>query len=143
MQEVIDAKVRSACANTVKRAIEFESPELISLAADAMKRNIPSEADRFRSESEIKYALGLHELSNISDLVNYHVKKFIKNEPASLNQLALDLDKYAADDQACRTMALDLAGRAAKEKDAKVEYHRHVCQPDVQILRQNRGGENP
>jgi thiol-disulfide isomerase/thioredoxin len=121
-QEVIDAKVRSACANTVKRAIEFESPELITLAADAMKRNIPSEADRFRSESEIKYALGLHELSKINDLVSYHVKKFIKNEPASLNQLALDLDKYAADDQTCQALALDLAGKAAKEKDAKVEY---------------------
>jgi len=120
--ETINAKVRQACANTVKRAIEFESPELIALAADAMKRNIPSEADRFRSESEIKYALAYHDMAKIGDLVNNHVKKFIKNEPASLHQLALDLDKYAADDAACRSLAIDLSAKAAKEKDAKVEY---------------------
>ncbi|MDZ4747744.1 MAG: thioredoxin domain-containing protein [Saprospiraceae bacterium] len=121
-EETINAKVRQACNNTVKRAIEFESPELIGLAAYAMKRNIPSEADRFRSDSEIKYALALHDLSRIQDLVNSHVRKFIKNDPASLNQMALDLDKYAADDQTCRLMAIDLAGKAAKEKDATAAY---------------------
>ena len=121
-EEVINAKVRQACNNTVKRAIEFESPELIGLAADAMKRNIPAEADRFRSDSEIRYALALHDISRIGDLVNTHVKKFIKNDPASLNQLALDLDKYAVDDQTCRQLAIELSGKAAKEKDAKPEY---------------------
>ena len=68
-EETINAKVRQASANTVKRAIEFESPELITLATEAMKRNIPAEADRFRSESEIKYALAFHDMTKISDLV--------------------------------------------------------------------------
>lgn len=121
-EDKIEAKVRQACSNTVNRAIEFESPELIVLAADAMKRNIPSEADRFRAESEIRYALALHELSGIKDRVNTYVKKFIKNEPASLNDLALDLDKYATDDLACRELAIELSEKAAKSKDAKVEY---------------------
>ena len=61
-------------------------------------------------------------MSRIGDLVNTHVKKFIKNDPASLNQLALDLDKYAVDDQTCRQLAIELSGKAAKEKDAKPEY---------------------
>jgi thiol-disulfide isomerase/thioredoxin len=121
-EETINAKVRQACSNTVKRAIEFESPELIGLAADAMKRNLPSEADRFRSDSEIRYALGLHDMTHIEDLVNYHVKKFIKNDPASLNQLALDLDKYAADNETCRNMAIDLSEKASKDKDATTAY---------------------
>jgi hypothetical protein len=121
-QDVIDAKVRDACANTVGRAIEFESPELITLAADAMKRNIPAEADVFRSQSEIHYALVQHDLSKIIDMVNYHVKKFIKNDPPSLHQLALDLDKYAADDQGCRDLAIELSAKAAKDKEATPEY---------------------
>jgi hypothetical protein len=121
-EEAIKTKVRSACNNTVKRSIEFESPDLITLAADAMKRHVPSEADQFRSESEIKYALALHELSRISDQVNYHVKKFIKNDPAALNQLALDLNKFAADDEACKTLAIDLAEKAANSKEATTEY---------------------
>jgi len=121
-KEAIDAKVRSACNNTVKRAIEFESPELIPLAADAMKRHIPSEADRFRSESEIRYALALHNWANIDELVNHHVKKYIKNEPAALHQLALDLDKYGADDQTCQSLAVDLAAKAAESKEATTEY---------------------
>ncbi|HEY3387749.1 MAG TPA: thioredoxin domain-containing protein [Saprospiraceae bacterium] len=121
-EETIKAKVRFACNNTAKRAIEFESPELITLAAEAMKRNIPAEADRFRSESEIKYALALHELSKINDQVNYHVKKFIKNEPEALNKLALDLNKYAADDATCKELAIDLAEKAAESKESKTEY---------------------
>lgn len=121
-EETINAKVRQACNNTVKRAIEFESPELIGVAADAMKRNLPAEADRFRSDSEIKYALALHDMSRIEELVNYHVKKFIKNDPASLNQLALDLDKYAADNEACRNLALELAEKAAGDKEATPAY---------------------
>ena len=121
-EETIKAKVRSACNNSVKRAIEFESPDLIVLASDAMKRHIPSEADRFKSESEIKYALALHDLSRISEQVNYHVKKFIKNEPDALNKLALALDKYAADDATCKALAIDLAEKAADSKEAKTEY---------------------
>jgi thiol-disulfide isomerase/thioredoxin len=121
-EEAIKDKVRSACNNTVKRAIEFESQELIGLSADAMKRHIPSEADRFRSESEIKYALAMHDLSHISDQVNNHVKKFIRNEPQALNKLALDLDKYAADDASCKALAIDLARKAADSKEAKTEY---------------------
>jgi thiol-disulfide isomerase/thioredoxin len=118
----IENKVRAACAATVRRAMEFESPELITLAADAMKRHIPSEADRFRSESEIHYALVLHDMTRIEELVNTHAKKFIKNDPAALNQLALDLDKYAADHQGCRNLAIELSGKAAKVKDADPEF---------------------
>jgi thiol-disulfide isomerase/thioredoxin len=121
-EEVVNDKVRRACENTVDRAIEFESPELVPLAADAMKRNIPSEADRFRAESEIKYALAMHDMSKIEDMVNSYVKKFAKNEPASLNQLALDLDKYAGDNQTCRDLAIELSGKAAEDKEAKAEY---------------------
>lgn len=121
-KEMIDAKVRSACDNTVKRAIEFESPELIELASAAMKRHIPAEADRFKTESEIHYALALHELSNIEELVNLYVKKFIRNDPEGLNLLALDLDKFASDDQASRKLALELSQRAAKDKNATTGY---------------------
>ena len=120
--EAIKAKVRSACNNTVKRAIEFESPELITLASEAMKRNIPAEADRFKSDSEIKYALGLHEVSRLPDLVNFHVKKFIKNDAPALHALAKDLDKYVTDDKACTTLCVELAGKAADNKEATTEF---------------------
>jgi len=120
--ETINAKVRSACQNTVKRAIAFESPELIPLAADAMKRHIPSEADQFRAESEISYALGLHELSNIGEMVNHYVKKYIKNDPPALHKLALDLDKYATDDQTSQGLCMDISGKAAESKEATTEF---------------------
>lgn len=121
-EEEVNNKVRRACENTVERAIEFESPELITLAADAMKRHIPAEADRFRLESEIQYALAMHDMTQIGDKVNTYVKKYAKNEPASLNQLALDLDKYANDNETCRNLAIDISGKAANDKEAKAEY---------------------
>ena len=120
--ETIKAKVRFACNNTVKRAIEFESPDLITLSYEAMKRHLPSEADRFKSDSEIKYALGLHQLENIESMVNLHAKKYLKNDPPALNRLALDLDKYASDNAACQKLSIDLAAKAAESKDATIPY---------------------
>ena len=135
--EEIEAKVRSACDNTVKRAIEFESPELIDLAFDAMKRNLPGEADRFRAESEIHYALALHQLSEIESQVRQYVKKYIKNDPEGLNLLALDLDKFAADDATSQVLALELAQRAAEDKNTTAEYVSNYAQ----LLFKNKGKE--
>ena len=121
-KETIDAKVRLACENTVRRAIEFESPELIDLAAEAMKRNLSGEAARFKAESEIHYALALHELTEIESLVDHYAKKYLKNDPEGLNLLAMDLDKFASDDETSRNLALDLAQRAAEDKHATAEH---------------------
>ncbi len=118
-EDRVNEKIRMASANTIKRALEYESHELVDLAADAMKRNLPSEAEFFKSQSEVKYALVLNEMSRIAELVNTHVKKFVKNDPAGLHQLALDLNKYAPDDKVCRDLAIELAGKAAKENDPK------------------------
>jgi len=118
-EEVIDAKIRTACANTVKRAIEFESHDLVVLAGDAMKRNLPSEADEFKAYSEIHYALSLHELSNMEEMVTNYSKRFLKNDAEGQYNLALQLEKYAHDDKTCMTMAVELAGKAAKEEDVK------------------------
>ncbi len=117
-ETVIEARVRAACENTVKRAITYETPELIELAADAMKRHIPGEADCFKSKSELQYALRQHQLEKISDQVNYYTKKCLKGDPAGLNQLALDLDKYAGDDSTSIALALVIAEKATKEKEA-------------------------
>lgn len=118
-EEAVQAKVRQAADNTFKRAIEFESPELIDLATAAMKRHVPDEADYFKSKSQLQYALALHDLSNINDLVNNHVKRFIKNDPEGLHQIALDLQKYAFDNKACQELAVNLAEKAAKDNNTK------------------------
>ncbi|MDQ3016424.1 MAG: thioredoxin domain-containing protein [Bacteroidota bacterium] len=112
-------KVRQAANNTFKRAIEFESPELITLVADAMKRHLPAEADMFRSRSEIQYALAIHDLKGIDALIYAHIKKYVKNDPEGLYLIALDLNKYAADNKVCQDLALSLASRAAKDEDPK------------------------
>ncbi|MEO6131946.1 MAG: DUF255 domain-containing protein [Saprospiraceae bacterium] len=117
--DLVLEKIRTACSNTVQRAIEFESPELVALATDAMKRNIPSEAEMFHIKSDIQFALALHDMSNIQELVTTYSKKYIKNDPASLNQLALDLNKYAADQKVCLDLAIMLAEKAAKDDDPK------------------------
>jgi thiol-disulfide isomerase/thioredoxin len=117
--DAFQAKVRQAANNTVKRAIEFESEDLVILAGDAMKRHIPGEAEEFKSRSAIKYALALHNVSQLDALINAHVKKFVKNDPALLNQIALDIEKYVPDHAPSMTLAVDLAGKAAKSEETK------------------------
>ncbi len=118
-EEAVKEKIRIAGSNTVKRAIEFESSELILLATEAMKRNIPSEAEFFRSKSDLQYALAVNDYGRINELVEYHVKKFVRYDASGLHQLALDLQKYAPNDQGCRDLAIDLASKAAKDQDPK------------------------
>ncbi len=127
ISKVVDAttiqeKVRRACYNTAKRAIEFESPDLIQLAAEAMKRHIPAEADFFLSESEIKYALALHDTERIPEMVRQHLKKHIKSDPVAQHQLAQDLDKYVGDHAESIDVAITLSARAAKEKNPKFVF---------------------
>jgi hypothetical protein len=117
--EAFQAKVRQAAQNTVKRAIEFESEDLVSLASDAMKRHVPGEAEEFKSRSSIKYALALHITDQLDAMINAHVKKFVKNDPAALYQMALDIEKYVPDHAPSMTLAVDLAGKAAKSEDVK------------------------
>lgn len=117
--EAVNTKIREACSNTIKRAIEFESPDLIAAAASAMKKHIPGEAEFFLSKSEVQYALALHEVDRLPELVNNHVRKHIKNDADGLHQLALDLHKYTSDNKACLEVAIGLAEKAAKEEDVK------------------------
>jgi len=117
-EDVINTKIRTACNNTVKRAIEFESHDLVVLAGDAMKRNLPAEAEDFKAASEVHYALALHDLTNITELINNYAKR-LKNNPEGQYNLALDIEKYAHDNKDCMTMAVELAGKAAKEEDVK------------------------
>ena len=139
--EAVLEKIRLACSNTIRRAIEFESPDLVAMASDAMKRHLPAEAENFRSKSDIQFALAMHDMSNIEMLVNNHMKKFIKNDPEGMHQLALDLNKYAPDQKICLDLAIALAAKAAKEEDPKyiVTYARLVNksgarQEAIQIL---------
>lgn len=140
-QEAVDDQVRKACNNTVKRAIEFESPELLDQAGQAMQRHLPKEADSFSSRSEIQYALALHDIDGLATKVDQYVRKFAKNDPALLHQLALDLEKFAADDSAAMAVALDIAGKAAKSGEtkyiltyARLTYKLSGPEPAVKIL---------
>ncbi len=116
--DAVADKIRQACANTIKRAIEFESPDLLTLAGEVMKRHLPSEAELFKSVSAVEYALHLHDMSHIEELVNAYAKK-IKNDPAELHQLAVDIDKYASDHERCMAIAVELAAKAAREEDVR------------------------
>lgn len=117
-ESVIQAKVRSACENTVKRAIEYESPELITLATEAMKRHLPEEADCFGAKSQIQYNLKQHDVTKLADLASAYAKKCLKNDPVGMNQLALDIDRYVTDDPASMAVALELSEKSIKEKEA-------------------------
>jgi len=120
-EQVIHDKVKQACERTVRRAMEYESRELLNQATAAMKRHVPGEADSFKTRSEINYALAVRELSDVSNLVQYHLKKHLKGDAQGMHLLALDLQKFGAGDPACRDLAIDLAGKAVKEEE-KAEF---------------------
>ena len=58
-----------ACNNTVQKAIEFESPELLKEAQAKMKSYLPANAKLFALEKQMEYCLGVKNKTVILMLV--------------------------------------------------------------------------
>ena len=120
-QEIYDETVRKASLNTVQRAMEYDSRELLEDAEKAMKDNLPDEADAFTLRSEMDFALYNKNADDYAAHAADYMKKHIKNDAIELNAVAVEiLDNFTTN-----TKCLDLGVKAAKSAvdiEPKTDY---------------------
>ncbi len=121
-EEVVKDRIKFACDNTVLRAIEFESRDLLEQAQNKMKEHYPEMAKTFEIEKEMAFCLEMKNVEGYLDACKDYVKKAIKDDPEALNELALDIRRNFNDHVEAMKEAEDIAEKAAKS-DSDFKYY--------------------
>jgi thiol-disulfide isomerase/thioredoxin len=85
--EEVESSIRSACQNTFKKSLEYNSIELLHESQNKMTQHLPNEAMYFKYKSNLDY------FSNTSDEKNYlktakvYFKKVVKNDASQMLEL--------------------------------------------------------
>jgi thioredoxin-related protein len=121
-KEAFQEKVKQAAENTVIKAIEFQTPDLLTEAKAAVKANYPAGYDEFNYESDLRYYKSVGEMESYSKTALEYSQKYLKKDSEKLYKLASELEAHyfnipAAVDAAEKITALTL------KSDPKVEYH--------------------
>ncbi len=90
----VDARIQKACDGTVRKAIEFKSPDLLKEAQQKMEKNLPGRAEKWTWESEMQYFAALKDFDGYLTACRDCEKKGAKGDAARLTQLARDLMSY-------------------------------------------------
>ncbi len=90
-EEKVSARIEKACRNTVKKAIEFKSEELLGEAKTKMKTALPARADAFGYEADMQYYAATKDPKNYLKAAQSFQKSEIKNNSAKLHDLVINL----------------------------------------------------
>jgi thiol-disulfide isomerase/thioredoxin len=89
--EAVDARIEKACDGTVKKAIEFKTPELLKEAKVKMVKNLPNRAEKWSSKAEMDYFAAMKNLDGYLDACKDCQKTVEKGDHKKLLELARDL----------------------------------------------------
>jgi len=78
--DVFEEKIKKSCNATVKKAVDYEYPELLDEAIANMKVACPNNASKYDIEAKKSYALSLAQLDDWLDLNKKYLKKYGKND---------------------------------------------------------------
>lgn len=114
-EEAVANRIEYACGNTVKRAFEFESENLLEEAKAKMKEHYPQHAAGFAAKVDRQYAIARGDAKDYYKACNAYVKAVAKEEPKELHMLAREIERNFAKDAKCMKLAEKLAEDAAEQ----------------------------
>lgn len=105
-KEPVDAKIETACKNTVKKAISFKDEKLLGEAIQKMKSANPDRGGQFELESKRTYFAAVKDVKNYLKAVKAYQKALVKNSAAKQHELVIDmLESFPNDPSVLRTAA--------------------------------------
>lgn len=125
MQEGLDAvrnRIELACANTLKKAIEFQTPELLEEAKAKMKSHYPEKAAEFAAKADYDYHKAAKDAAKFGKSCDAYAKNVAKGDPKGLNKLAIEIANSFNGDEKCMKLAEKYAKEAA-EKGNNYQYY--------------------
>ncbi len=121
-KEEVNKKIEAACQRTVDKAIEFESDDLLEVAQAKMKKHYPAQAQKFTSQSDLKFYKEMGDAKNYIKCCNNFVKKEAKNDAGKLHDIAKEIAESFSGDSDAMKVAEKVAKKAA-DYGEKYKYH--------------------
>jgi len=107
--------IKTACQNTVNKAIEYEAPSLLEEAVDKAKKGLTEDAEVFALESELKYYSRIKDSQKYGKAAKSIAKHYLKDSPEKLKPLILEMqDRFRKDDKIL-DQSIDLAKKYYKK----------------------------
>ncbi len=113
--QAVKDRIAFACGNTVKKAIEFKSPELLEEAIEKMKMYYPEKAEEFALDSRRQFHLALKDADKYYEACTDCAKAIDDGNPDELAQLAEEIMMHFSQESRCTKLAEKLAKQAAKK----------------------------
>ena len=113
-EEAFDKKVKSACMNTVTKAIQYET---ISLLDEAVLKSkyLTNGAEEFALEAKMKYASDMRDAEMYTEVANDLANKYLKNDPEKIDNLINITNKYFGANEELLKMSKSIAKKYYKK----------------------------
>lgn len=119
--EALKERIAFACENTAKKAIEFQSPELLEEAKSKMKANYPERSDAFAAKSDRAYYKAAKDAKKYGSACEDFAKT-TNGDAKELHSLADEIASNFGTDDKCMKLAEKFAKEAA-ERGKRYDYY--------------------
>lgn len=121
-EESVNGKIEKACKNTLRKAEEYKSEDLLKEAKAKMKVANPARADAFALEADMEYAKMVKDPAMFLKAAKTYQKNIVKNNAAKLHDLTVELVRTFPEDKKALDQAESWAKKAA-ETGGLPEYY--------------------
>ncbi len=125
-KDEVAQKIEKACQNTVEKAIQFESEDLLQEAKSKAKANLPTIAKSFAIESDLKFYKAMNDAPNYVKTAKLYAKKIIKGDAREIMKLARELSIDFTFDKSARKLAEKFAKSVCKKHKTAENYIEYV-----------------
>ncbi|MCF8246631.1 MAG: thioredoxin family protein [Saprospiraceae bacterium] len=126
LQPLLD-RIELACTNTLQKAIEFQSPELLEEAKAKMKAYYAEKSPAFSAKADYNYHKAAKDAKKFGKSCGAYAKNVAK-DPKGLAKLATDIANNFASDKNCMKMAEKYAKEAAVEGN---DFHFYASYAEI------------
>jgi thiol-disulfide isomerase/thioredoxin len=116
-------RIKLACENTVQKAIDYKSPELLQEAKEKMKQNYPRQTERFAIESDMAYYKAMKDAKNYAKACDDYAKKIAKDDSGDMARVAEEILYNFSNDEKCMKQAEKYAKEAARQRGSFDDYY--------------------
>lgn len=121
-------RIYLACSNTLKKAIEFQSLDLLEEAKAKMKANYAEKSEEFAAMADYSYHKAAKDAKNFGKSCDDYAKNVVRGDAKGLAKLATDIAANFSSDKNCMKLAEKYAKEAAKEGN---DYHYYMSYAEI------------
>jgi thiol-disulfide isomerase/thioredoxin len=121
-EQAVNERIKSACENTIDKAIQFKNDDLFEEAKSKLKKNIPAKSDEFAIDADLKYYMAVKNPKKYLAACEGCARDEIKNDATKLHALVMEMSNAFKEDKNVMKSAEKFAKKAAETGGAPNFY---------------------